>query len=317
MFIGMDHGSRAIRLAILDGDFQTFEIKRGEDGAIIERLSQHCDIREIELLALGYSMGDGFAEIRNVRSLHDRGMKSSSGAGEFIGTGTRIFDEIVESEIPAIAIPGLHRDCSLLDNRFRELYPHIASPDKVCAAYHALNVLGPGKTFVLADVSYNTVSVAVREGNIIGGIDATFGAPGIIQGPIGLDGIRRIDSGGITANQSFSTGGIANDQETYEDFIARLKSGEGDAERNMDSLALAVAMEIASLRVFMLGLDIIVLTGEVGCMTEPYDFQDKVGCFFDEPIIVLDRYSAAKGAAEIAKSVFNGKKDIMGIPINY
>jgi putative methanogenesis marker protein 12 len=329
MFFGVDHGSRAMRIAVLDRDFITFELDRGaakDMGSTLEALLQGCgcDVKdEVHLAAVGYSMGDGFCEIKPIQELKDRGLKGRSGAGKFMGTGTRLFDELKNSGLPVICIPGLHRDCDFLDSRFRRLYSHMGSPDKACASYLAMVETGLN-TFTLADVSYNTSSVAVRGGRLVGGIDAAMGAPGIIQGPIGLDGIRAVDAEKMEAKQAFSSGGIAKDREEYAAFMDMVMKRDADAFETLDALALAVAMEIAGLRAFLgdgddgTEMHVLVLAGEVGAMSEPYDFPGSVKCHLGTGItcVVLDKFSAAKGAALLARAVHGGADDIMGIPIS-
>jgi hypothetical protein len=61
MYIGIDHGTTAMRFA---GEHQTFKISR--EKAIdfsIEDLSTICPVEEIEGIALCYSMGDNISPI--------------------------------------------------------------------------------------------------------------------------------------------------------------------------------------------------------------------------------------------------------------
>ena len=54
MFVGVDHGSRAIRVAILRNEFNVFELERdagkGRESSLLAALEAECDLREIELL---------------------------------------------------------------------------------------------------------------------------------------------------------------------------------------------------------------------------------------------------------------------------
>jgi hypothetical protein len=89
-FIGIDHGTTAMRFALIEGESTlTFELERAEAAAMSENeilasLEEHFGIRHetIDLIALTYSMGDGFSTIKDVRNLERRGLKSTEGAGK-------------------------------------------------------------------------------------------------------------------------------------------------------------------------------------------------------------------------------------------
>ena len=132
-------------------------------------------------------------------------MVSQEGAGEHIGGGTRVFDEIRRSGLPAIAVPGLHRG-SPTDIRFKA-YSHQASPEKIGIAYYAVGDLGPD--VVVSDVSSNTVTLLVTDGRLTGAFDACIFAPGLQHGALDVDAIRRIDNGEAGANESFLHAGTA------------------------------------------------------------------------------------------------------------
>jgi putative methanogenesis marker protein 12 len=288
MFIGIDHGTTAIRFSSLDREFR---IPRTEavDFAVrdLERLGSPGSI---EGIALTYSMGDNFSEITPIGLLENRGLVSREGAGEHIGGGTRIFDVILGSGLPAVAIPGLHRG-SPTDPRFRA-YSHQASPEKIGIAYEVSQALGGD--FVVSDVSSNTVSILVTGGKIAGAIDACIFAPGTTHGAIDVDAIRRIDRGEITANRAFSQAGV--------DFTMP------GADR-IRTIALFAAMECAALRVLSPGARVALagscapaIAGEV---------EDLLG----EKPAVYDEWCASRGLARIARDVFGGKKEILGIQV--
>ena len=117
-------------------------------------------------IALTYSMGDGISRITPIGRVEGRGIRSREGAGKHIGGGTRVFDQIRESDLPAVLIPGLHRD-SPTDTRFR-VYSHQASPEKIGIAYRVSDDLG--RDFIVSDVSSNTVTLLVKDGLITGGL---------------------------------------------------------------------------------------------------------------------------------------------------
>ena len=138
MYIGIDHGTTAMRFA---GEHQTFKISREE--AIdfsIEDLSTICPIDEIEGIALCYSMGDNISSITHISKVINRGLVSQDGAGQHIGGGTKVFDQVAQSGIPTIVIPGLHRG-SPTDPRFKA-YSHQSSPEKIGIAYEVCSTLG-------------------------------------------------------------------------------------------------------------------------------------------------------------------------------
>ena len=181
VFIGIDHGTTAIRFALIEGDrVLTFELERAvaaamSENEILASIEVKFKIRseDIDLVALTYSMGDGFSTIMDVRNLKGRGLQSTEGAGKKTGGGTRVFDAIRYSGIPAIALPGLHTK-SKVDPRMK-VFSHLTSPEKLGIAYH-IRCLGY-KDFVVSDISSNTVTLAVAEGKVIGAIDACIFAP--------------------------------------------------------------------------------------------------------------------------------------------
>ncbi len=153
MFIGIDHGTTAMRFAGESGEF-----KISREAALefsIEDLSRICPVDEIEGIALCYSMGDNISSITHISKVKNRGLISRDGAGQHIGGGTRVFDEVAESGIPAVVIPGLHRG-SPTDPRFK-VYSHQSSPEKIGIAYEVSCALGDD--VIVSDVSSNTVTL--------------------------------------------------------------------------------------------------------------------------------------------------------------
>ncbi len=329
MFVGIDHGTTGIRFAGIgaeDGDTKPriAELAREEAAkmdreAILEWMELGLGLRaraeEIELIALSYSMGDGFSRIKEIGEVPDRGLRSEGGAGIAVGGGTNVFDAIKNSGITTIMIPGIHAGSECIDPRMR-FFSHCASPEKVGVAYH---IYKRGfKHFIFSDISANTVTMCVVNGEIKGGIDACMGAPGLYQGPIDLQLIREIDSGKMGANEAFSTAGVAR---------KRLTAGV-----HLDvtaTLALFVAMEIAAMRVFFNDSHshshsktrtptepescAIFLTGSEG---EKDAMRARIEELLGEKKIrTLTRYSAAIGCAEIARDVYRGKREIMGIRV--
>jgi putative methanogenesis marker protein 12 len=288
MFIGIDHGTTAIRFSSGDREFKIS--RRDARDFTIRDLERLGPIGGIEGIALCYSMGDNFSEITPVGLLSNRGVVSQEGAGEHIGGGTRIFDAIRKSGLPAIAIPGLHRG-SPTDPRFKA-YSHQASPEKIGIAYEVYKALGDD--FVVSDVSSNTVSILVSGGRITGAIDACIFAPGTTQGALDVDAIRRIDRGGITANRAFMEAGV------------NFTVPEG---QRIPALALFSAMECAALRVLNPKAQI-ALAGTCAPAIAP-----EVEKLLGEKPAVFDEWCASRGLARIARDVFGGEMEILGIGV--
>jgi putative methanogenesis marker protein 12 len=289
MFVGIDHGTTAIRFSSGEREFGISR-RDARDFAVrdLERLGP---LGGIDGIALSYSMGDNFSEITPVGLLENRGLVSREGAGEHIGGGTRIFDAIRESGLPAVAVPGLHRG-SPTDPRFKA-YSHQASPEKIGIAYEVHHSLG--NDFVVSDVSSNTVTILVDGGKIAGAIDACIFAPGTTHGALDVDAIRRIDRGEITANRAFMQAGV--------DFTVPEAGGR------MRTLALFSAMECAALRLLSPRARV-ALAGTCA----PFIAREVEALLGEKPA-VFDEWCASRGLARIARDVFSGKREILGIGV--
>lgn len=322
-FIGIDHGTTAIRFALVEEDrVLTFELERARaadmsENEILKHIEDKFEIQRtfIDLVALTYSMGDDFSTIVDIRNLKERGVKSIEGAGKKIGGGTKVFDAIRYSNIPAVAIPGLHT-ASKVDPRMK-IFSHLTSPEKLGIAYH-IRCLGY-KNFIVSDISSNTVTVAVAAGKVIGAIDACIFAPGIYHGPLDLQAIRDIDNGLLTANQAFFKAGALKMTpfEDREELLSAAKKGECMALLALDTVALFAAMEIASMQLFLKDYGTI---GEIflaGYVAEVEYVQKKISEHLGQKCLLFGRWHAAIGCAEIARDVFGGKKDIVGVDVNY
>ncbi len=333
VFIGMDHGTTGISFCIMSRQGQVIDIfkigreesKQGKKSAIKE-LAKRIDLNSIDLMAVTYAMGDGINKIQDINKVDNRGILSINGAGKVTGGGTSVFSEIEDSKIPAIMIPGLHKDSDSLDELFRAAYSHQASPEKVSICYNAF-LETSWKNMIVADISSNSVNILIEDGKIKGAIDACLGAMGIVHGPLDLEMIRQIDEENSTANNCFSHAGaikiadidgkVAN---MKDQLLANYKAGDRKAELAIDTLIMTVAMEIAGLDVVCENeIDGIVLTGSIGSTTEPFNFENKINKYFKNkyPLKVISKESGAIGAAQIAMDVYNGKKEILGILVDY
>ena len=289
MFIGIDHGTTAMRFATGSGQFKI--PREAALSFVFSDVSKLCPIDEIEGIALTYSMGDNFSKITRIQKLVDRGLISRDGAGKHIGGGTRVFDEVKESGIPAVAIPGLH-DSSPTDPRFKA-YSHQSSPEKVGIAYEVCH--GLGEDVIVSDVSSNTVTLLVSAGRITGAFDACIFAPGSRHGAIDVDAIRRIDAGELTANEAFQSAGV--------DFSLP------ESER-LRTIAMFSAMECASLLLLNENARI-ALAGTLAPAVAP-----EVKRLLQRDVAVYDEWCAARGLARIARDVFSGAQQILGLAVD-
>lgn len=286
MFIGIDHGTSAMRFA---GDKGEFRISREAAKEFrIADLSRICPVDEIEGIALCYSMGDNIAAITGIKKVKNRGLISREGAGKHIGGGTRVYDEVAASGIPAVVMPGLHRG-SPTDPRFKA-YSHQTSPEKIGIAYEVAQSLGGD--FIVSDVSSNTVTLLVTQGKLVGAFDACVFAPGTKHGALDVDAIRKVDEGEWTANEAFQHAGV--------DFSLP------EAER-MRTVAMFSAMECASLRLLNSGAKI-ALAGSLAPIIAQ-EVRNLLGC----DVAVYDEWCASRGLVKIARDVFSGKREILGL----
>jgi len=289
MFIGIDHGTTAMRFA---GDSGMFKVSReAAKEFTIQDLARLCPVNEIEGIALCYSMGDNISSITDIKKVKNRGLVSREGAGQHIGGGTRVFDEIANSGIPAIVIPGLHRG-SPTDPRFKA-YSHQSSPEKIGIAYEVAAILG--SDFIVSDVSSNTVTLLVSLGKLVGAFDACIFAPGMLHGALDVDAIRQIDAGKCTANEAFQHAGVTFSVPEHE---------------RIRSVALFSAMECAALLLLNARAKI-AIAGSLASAIAP-EVNALLGC----KVSVFDEWCASKGLVRIAHDVFCGRNEILGLDVD-
>lgn len=289
MFIGIDHGTTAMRFAGERGEFKLS--REAAKDFTISALSRLCPINEIEGIALCYSMGDAIASITSIEKVRNRGIISREGAGKHIGGGTKVFDEVLTSKIPAVVIPGLHRG-SPTDPRFK-VYSHQTSPEKIGIAYEVCNDLGPD--VIVSDVSSNTVSLLVSAGKLVGAFDACIFAPGTQHGALDVDAIRKIDCGECSANEAFQHAGVNFSLPEQE---------------RIPAVAMFSAMECAAMRLLN-PRAAIALAGGLAPAIAP-----EVRTLLGTDVAVYDEWCAAKGLARIARDVFSGRTTILGLDVD-
>jgi len=330
--MGMDHGTTAVSFQLIDENKEEtafFKLNRNKlsnnEVNFKDTVTEHVDIKQIKLSAITYAMGDSITEITPITKVTDRGIKSINGAGKVTGGGSKVYDDILSLNIPSVLIPGLHRDSTFLDPRFRASYSHCASSEKVSLTYYAYNITG-WKNMIIADISSNTVCILVEEGIIRGAVDACIGAMGFIHGPLDLDMIRMIDEGKKTANECFSHAGISKIAKVdskinniKNDIITKASNNDENALLAIDSLVMSVVMEIYGLYGIMENdIDGIVLTGSGGTMTDPINISEMITRKVRRlaPVKVLTSRSGALGSSYIAYDIAREKKDnIMGINV--
>jgi putative methanogenesis marker protein 12 len=317
MFIGVDHGTTGIRFADTGGKWVEISRKQARDMTkeqIITAVLTGLGVRkeDVELIAVNYSMGDGISRITPIGKVKNRGVISREGAGVHIGGGTNVYDAIEESGMPAVIVPGIHRG-NYGDPCFR-VYSHGASAEKLGIAYNA-HLLAGDRDFIVGDISSNTVTMGVKDLKMLGAIDACIFAPGVHHGPLDLQAIRDVDAGLITANDAFSAAGVTRiiPFKTLDVMLAALEHNDPDALWAFDTIAVFAAMEVAS---FMLLVpDARIFTaGSVGSM-DPV--RDRISSLVKKDVTVLGKLSAAAGLAQIARDVHGGRKDILGIQVDY
>ncbi|MEI6102574.1 MAG: methanogenesis marker 12 protein [Methanothrix sp.] len=310
MFIGVDHGTTAIRFATPEGrcwNLARQEASRLSPEDIVERIAQHLGHETVDLVALSYSMGDGITRIVRLEDAPNRGLVRQDGAGLHVGGGTRVFEAIQASGWPAILLPGIHR-ASDIDPRLK-VFSHGMSPEKVGLAYGVFR--GKSHSFIVCDASSNTVTFAVLQGKIVAAIDAPIFAPGLIQGPLDVEAIRDVDSGKMTANQAFNGGGILSKMGRAN--LEQCLPEEGT--QALESLSLFAAMEINALLVLCRDRGVenpdLFLAGSPAAK-----LSRRVSELLGREVQPLESSAAAQGCAWIAKDVFNGSKSILGLEVD-
>lgn len=329
VFVGMDHGTTGVSFTVLGPEPEHLKIGRDELSAgevsAMEELSRIVDLDSIQLMAITYAMGDGISKITPLEHVKNRGILSIEGAGKVTGGGTAVYEEIENSGIPTVLIPGLHQNTPSMDPRFKAAYSHHASAEKVSICYNAHLETGY-ENFIVSDISSNTVSLLLENGKIRGAVDACLGSMGIVHGPLDLKMIRDVDEGLRTANQCFSRAGavkVAGMDEKVahakDVLLKRYQEGDPQAELALETMLMTIVMEIWGLAgIANNEIEGVVLTGSVGSMQEPFDFfgslQDEVEDIGE--VVMLPPTSGSVGSAQIAKAVFEGADDILGIGVH-
>ncbi len=327
VFVGMDHGTTGVSFTILNDKTTHFKILREDLSAgkvsALKELSKRVDLSSIDLMAITYAMGDALTAVTPIEKVKNRGIKSMEGAGKVTGGGTAVYDEIENSGIPTVVIPGIHNKTACLDDRFKAAYSHHASSEKVSICYNAFIKTG-FENMIVSDISSNTVTMLIEDGIIKGAMDACIGAMGTVHGPLDLEMIRDIDDSIRTANECFSRAGAIKIADVHgkvshvkDKIIENYLKGDKKAKLAIDTMIMTIVMEIYGLAGIKNKIDGIILTGSTGSMQEPIDVFGALKKEIENiaPVVRIGERSGSIGSAQIAKAVFEDEKDILGIPV--
>lgn len=319
--LGIDHGTEGVRFCVLP-EHILFELDRRAalNVSVLKEIEDHFPLKDIELVGLAYSMGDGITNITNIKKVENRGVLLEK-TGRYVGGGTKVYDEIAGSGLKAVVIPGLHRNTPAIDPRFRALYSHMGASDKVSLSYHSylrVNEDMDAGNIIICDISSNTVTVAIKDGRFFGAIDACLGAAGLSHGPLDLEAIRKIDAGEVTANEAFYSSGV---RYKFPEISKTEKPGEildadsGDLKLAREALILSAKMEIVS---FLAEIKpaAFVITGSAGVHKNVFN-PLKESLEGTAQVFRINGYTAAMGSAEIARDILAGRQDFLGIGVDY
>ena len=154
-----------------------------------------------------------------------------------------------------------------------------------------------GDDIVVSDASSNTVTLLVTAGKLVGAFDACIFAPGTRHGALDVDAIRKIDAGECSANEAFQRAGV---DYTLPD----------DNNLRMRTVAMFAAMECAAL-LLLNSRARVALAGSLAPLIAP-----EVESLLGQDVAVYDEWCASRGLAAIARDVFSGARDILGIDVD-
>ncbi len=150
---------------------------------------------------------------------------------------------------------------------------------------------------MVSDASSNTVTLLVTGGKLVGAFDACIFAPGTRHGALDVDAIRKIDAGECSANEAFQRAGV---DYTMPD----------DNNLSMRTVAMFAAMECAAL-LLLNSRARVALAGSLAPLIAP-DVESLLG----QDVAVYDEWCASQGLSAIARDVFSGARDILGIDVD-
>lgn len=176
MYVGIDHSTTGIKVACRDdGQVTTvFHVDRREfEGSddIVDRLSEHVDVEDVTLAAVTYAYGNGIAEVTDIDSVTNRGVRDLLGLGYETGAGAAAFDQLQASSVPAVVVPGVHDELETLHPLFK-YHSTWSGGDKVASIRTAQrryreHTDGSG-TFIWSCASSSSMAARVCEGRLRG-----------------------------------------------------------------------------------------------------------------------------------------------------
>lgn len=319
MYIGVDHSTTGVKTSILSdsGSRETFVIERSPENenewSYIDILAEHVDLDRIQMVAVGYSYGDNFGDIRPIDTVENRGVVDNLGAGHPSGTGSKVFDDLQQSELPCVAFPGVNHHIECLLPYFRH-YDTITGADKVAMTRYAQEQFdGDTPHFIAANASSSAMATLVNNGTLVG----AFHWIALVHGWAGLGSIRRVLREEDQLSEIFMASGILRREGySFEDVKQELEP------ELLEKVYHATLHNVYSLLAFSehiheRSLDGIVISGRLSRIESPYDMQTKLRCAFSEiaPVHHCSEFSTATGAALIGRDVSDGAESVLGLPV--
>lgn len=319
MYVGIDHSTTGIKISCRDGGrtVSTFCIDRRdleECQSVVEQIDSRVPVSDIRLATVTYSYGNGISRIRDIEDVSNRGVKDLLGLGYETGAGAAVFDQLRDSEIPTVVLPGVHSGLETLHPFFRH-YSTLSGADKVAAVRYALERFrsehGSSGSFIWACASSSCMSGLVCDGRLRG----FFHWVGPVHGWPDPQAIRR---------------GRAED---FEDVFMRcglLARNDDDVtdvhsmsdERLLEFVSLATVQNVYSLYPFAREIggdepEAVVLSGRLTRREQPVDVGRRVyeACLDVAPVLFSGPYAAAQGAALVGRDVDDGSDHVLGIPV--
>ncbi len=319
MYVGIDHSTTGVKTSILsdDGSRETFVIERSPENEnewrYTDLLAEYVDLDAIRMAAIGYSYGDNFGDIRLIDAVENRGVVDNLGAGHPSGTGSKVFDDLKTSAVPCVSFPGVNHNIECLHPYFRH-YETITGADKIAMTRYAQEQFsGDANHFIAVNASSSAMATLVHQGTLVG----AFHWIGLVHGWAGLGSIRRVLRDECNLSDIFMDAGLLRRSGyTFEDV-----KGTPDPEL-LEMVYLATLHNVYSLRAFVEHihddpLDGIVLSGRLSRLESPIDMREKLQTSLGElaPVTHCQKYGTATGAALIAKDVYEGEQDVLGLPV--
>lgn len=319
MYVGVDHSTTGIKISSINGERPetTFRIDRrdlDQANAVLQTLDERVGLSEITLATVTYSFGNGISEIQGIENVSNKGIKDLVGLSYGTGAGELVFDQLRDSAIPTVVLPGVHRGLETLHSYFRH-YSTLGGADKVASLRYALKRVrsefaSPG-TFIWACASSSCMAGLVCKGRLKG----FFHWVGPVHGWPDPEAIRRgVDS---DFNEVFMECGLVPRHGGELTDVHDISDTE-----LLEAVYLSTIQNIYSLYPFACefgsgSLDAIVLSGRLVRREQPVAVGRKVyeRCLDIAPVLFTEPYTSAHGAALVAKDVAEGSNEVLGIPV--